>query len=172
MFRLFSYVILLLQVHTGLSEEEKTRVCCGLNYDKLSSETCIHLAHNKNFPSDSTTLALLSQHSKLESLLSDTNPQKPIPDSSCSSGAADSKHEESEQIVLYAGKLDLANENYTGKLNLTNENEKLKAHLQGMQWRVVELEKVCKKMQTQMAKIIKSRLPSQGSARSIPRLCS
>lgn len=149
------------QVHMGLTEEVKMRVCCGLNYEKLSSETCNHLAHNKNFPPNSATLALLSQHSKLESLLQDTNSQTPFLDSPCSSVAADSRDEEGEQIVLYAG-----------KLNLTNENEKLKAHLQGMQWRVLELEKVCKKMQTQMTKMMKSRLSSQSSARSIPRLCS
>jgi len=66
-----------------------------------------------------------------------------------------------QQIVLYAGKLDLS-----------IENEKLKEHLQGMQWRVLELEKVCRKIQNQMAKMLKSRISSHNNARSLPRLCS
>lgn len=71
------------------------------------------------------------------------------------------KEETCEQIVLYAGRLDIS-----------SENEKVRANLQGMQWRVLELEKVCKKMQNQMAKMMKSRLSSQSNARSLPRLCS
>lgn len=71
------------------------------------------------------------------------------------------KDESCEQIVLYAGTLDLS-----------NEKEKIRAHLQGMQWRVLELEKVCKNMQNQMAKMMKSRSSSQINARFLPRLCS
>ncbi|KAE9457785.1 hypothetical protein C3L33_10327, partial [Rhododendron williamsianum] len=125
-----------LEVHDWLSEEEKLNLCCGLNYEKLSPEACDQLAQNPKFPS------------KWLSVDVDTNGKK---------------DEAREQIVPYAGNLDIS-----------AENEKLKAHLQGMQRRVVELEKVCKKMQTQMTKIMKSRLSSQSSAsaRSLPKLCS
>ncbi|KAG5628241.1 hypothetical protein H5410_013459 [Solanum commersonii] len=58
------------------------------------------------------------------------------------------------------------------KLDLSIENEKLKEHLQGMQWRVLELEKVCRKIQNQIVKILKSRVSSHNYARSLPRLCS
>ncbi|KAA8524554.1 hypothetical protein F0562_010977 [Nyssa sinensis] len=153
-----------LEVHAGLSEEEKMNICCGLNYEKLSSETCNHLAHNAKFPSKSAAQAIISQQYKLKNLLQDTNQPTPFTDSPCSFVEINSKgkkNEACEQIVLYAGKLDLS-----------SENEKLKAHLQGMQWRVLELEKVCKKMQTQMTKIMKSRLSNHSNAKSLPRLCS
>ncbi|XP_058220229.1 BTB/POZ domain-containing protein At3g22104-like isoform X2 [Rhododendron vialii] len=155
-----------LEVHDWLSEEEKLNLCCGLNYEKLSLQACDQLAQNPKFPSKSAVQALISQHSKPKCLLHETNQPKPFIDSPCSSVDIDTnrkKDEAHQQIVPYAGNLDIS-----------SENEKLKAHLQGMQRRVVELEKVCKKMQTQMTKIMKSRLSSQSSAsaRSLPKLCS
>ncbi|XP_020538859.1 BTB/POZ domain-containing protein At3g22104 isoform X2 [Jatropha curcas] len=139
-----------LEVHSGLSEEEKMKICCALNYEKLSAEACMHLSHNKKFSSKSAVQALQSQHLKLKSLLSGTN------------NLESKVNEVNEQIVLYAGKLEIS-----------TDSEKLRAHLQGMQWRVMELEKVCKKMQTQMTKIMKSsRVPSHSNSRSLPRLCS
>ncbi|KAI7980744.1 BTB/POZ domain-containing protein [Camellia lanceoleosa] len=151
-----------LEVHAGLSEEEKINVCYGLNYEKLSPEAFNHLAQNEKFPSKSAAQALISQHGKLKSLLPVTDQSKSFIDSPCSSVDIDTKGDDScEQVVLYAGKLDLS-----------AENEKLRSHLQGMQWRVMELEKACKKMQTQMTKIMKSRLSSHSNARSLPRLCS
>ncbi|XAR55427.1 hypothetical protein NMG60_11035494 [Bertholletia excelsa] len=156
---------LYLEVHSGLSEEEKINICSGLNYEKLSSEACDHLTRNRKFPSESATQALISQQCKLRSLLQETDPAQTFVDSPCSLAGIDLKEkkydEACEQIVLYAG-----------KLNLSSENDKLRAHLQGMQWRVLELEKVCRKMQSQMAKIMKSRLSSQSTARSLPKLCS
>ncbi|XP_050208202.1 BTB/POZ domain-containing protein At3g22104 isoform X2 [Mercurialis annua] len=140
-----------LEVHAGLSEEEKTKICCALNYEKLSAEACIHLAQNKKFSSRSAALALRFQQLKLKNLLQGAN-------STCHDG---SPSEGSDQIVVYAGKLDLP-----------DDSEKLKAHLQGMQCRVIELEKVCRKMQSQMTKIMKSRVGSHSNARSLPKLCS
>jgi hypothetical protein len=63
-----------------------------------------------------------------------------------------------DQIILYAKKFDLS-----------MENEKLRANLQGMQWKVMEIEKVCMKMQIQMVKMTKSTKISSGS---LPKLCS
>ncbi|XAR68070.1 hypothetical protein NMG60_11003070 [Bertholletia excelsa] len=145
-----------LEVHGGLSKEEKLNICCGLNYEKLSAEARNHLAQNKKFPSKSTVEALISQQSKLKSLLQETNLAKPFIDSP--GGDEDGA---CKQIVLYSKKIDLS-----------AENQKLRAHLQGMQWRVLELEKVCRKMQNQMNKIMKSRLSRHSNARSLPRLCS
>ncbi|KAK1388980.1 BTB/POZ domain-containing protein [Heracleum sosnowskyi] len=152
-----------LEAHAGLSVEEKKRLCYALNYEKLSSETCKHLAHNSKFPSRSAIEALASQQNKLKNLLEDTNQPKPFIDSPCSSvdtEIKDKKEDSCEQIVLYAGRLDIS-----------NENEKVRANLQGMQCRVVELEKICKKMQNQMSKMLKSRVSRQSNARSLPRLC-
>ncbi|KAL7000236.1 hypothetical protein U1Q18_001384 [Sarracenia purpurea var. burkii] len=158
-----------LEVHAWLSEEEKVNVCSGLNFEKLSSEVCNHLAQNKKFPSKSAVQALISRHSKLKGLLPETNQIKLFIDSPCSSvdivDTKEDKDESCQQIVLYAGNLGLS---------VSTENEKkIRAHLQGMQWRMVQLEKACRNMQTQMTKIMKSsRLSSHSCARSIPKLCS
>ncbi|KAF9679065.1 hypothetical protein SADUNF_Sadunf07G0101300 [Salix dunnii] len=153
-----------LQVHTGLSEEEKIKIYCALNYEKLSVEARNHLSQNKRFPSKGAVQALMSQQVKLKSLVKATDKTKCYIDSPSGAleiGNKGKKNEASEQSVLYAGKLD----------SPTN-NEKLRAHLQGMQWRVTELEKICLKMQTQMTKIKKSRVSSQSTPRSLPKLCS
>ncbi|GMJ13022.1 hypothetical protein like AT3G22104 [Hibiscus trionum] len=153
-----------LEVHAGLSEEEKLKICCALNYEKLSSDACIHLSHNANFPSKTAVQALVSQQLKLKNFLQGTKNTKHDTDSprkfSETRGKA-KKGEGSEQIVLYSGKLDVS-----------ADNENLRAHLQGMQWRVIELEKLCKKMQNQMTKLMKSKVSTHSTARSLPRLCS
>lgn len=148
----------MMQVHSSLSEEQKIKVCLGLNYEKLSSEAFNHLSKNTKFPSKSAINALVSQQRKLKGLLLDSADQATF----TGSPWQETKEEEgSEQVVLYAK-----------RLNLSDENAKLKAHLQGMQCRVVELESVCRKMQVQMSKMMKSRIPRQGNAKSVPRLCS
>ncbi|KAK6134809.1 hypothetical protein DH2020_031479 [Rehmannia glutinosa] len=156
-------VNLYLEVHSGLSEEQKAKVCLGLNYEKLSSEAFNHLAQNSKFPSKSAVQALVSQQHKLKSLLQNSN-QSTLADSlpvSFETTHAEKEDEGSKQIVLYAK-----------RLSLCDENEKLKAHLQGMQWRVVELENLCRKMQIHMTKMMKSRMSSQSNAKSVPKLCS
>ncbi|XWS39545.1 hypothetical protein CRYUN_Cryun18bG0064600 [Craigia yunnanensis] len=153
-----------LEVHTGLSEEEKMKICCALNYGKLSTEACIHLSQNAKFPSKSAVQALIFQQLKLKNLLQGANNTKLYTDSPCNFTETRDKAKKdkaSEQIVLFSGRLDIS-----------ADNEKLRAHLQGMQWRVMELEKICKKMLTQMAKITKSKVSSHSTARSLPRLCS
>ncbi|XP_021690541.2 BTB/POZ domain-containing protein At3g22104 [Hevea brasiliensis] len=153
-----------LQVHAGLSEEEKMEIYGVLNCVKLSVEACMHLSQNKKFSSKSAVQALKSQQLKLKSLLQGTNNSKCFGGSPSSLGEMGGKgmtNEASEQIVLC-----------TGKLELSTECEKLRAHLQGMQCRVMELEEICRKMQTQMTKIMKSRVSSHNNARSLPKLCS
>lgn len=142
------------------------KICSGLNYEKLSSQACLHLSQNTKFPSKSAIQALVSQQSKLKKLLQDSPSSTPYSDSQCSSSGAiqkGKKEKNSEQVVLYAGNYDIS-----------PDNEKLKAHLQGMQWRVMELEKICRKMQSQMAKMTKSKGSSGPScyAKSLPKLCS
>ncbi|XVE92866.1 hypothetical protein REPUB_Repub01dG0140200 [Reevesia pubescens] len=153
-----------LEVHARLSEEEKMKICCALNYEKISTEACIHLSQNAKFPSKSAVQALIFRQLKLKNLLQGTSNTKFFTDSPCNfteTRGKTKKDEANEQIVLYSGRLDIS-----------ADNEKLRAHLQGMQWRVMELEKVCKKMQTQMAKIMKSKASNHSTARSLPRLCS
>ncbi|WOL10379.1 BTB/POZ domain-containing protein [Canna indica] len=159
----YQAVDLYLEVHTQLSEEEKMNICCAIDYDKLSSESCKHLARNPKFPSRTAVEALTFQQSKLKSLLQNTDSFRSILNPPPNESKCKEKDQlnDSEQIVLYANKLDL-----------TLENEKLKAELQGMQWRVMELEKICRKMQTRMAKVMKNKTPSPSGSRSLPRLCS
>ncbi|CAH8386221.1 unnamed protein product [Eruca vesicaria subsp. sativa] len=59
------------------------------------------------------------------------------------------------------------------KVETSGDNEKLKEHIEGIQWRVMELERACLKMQTQM-EVIKKRTKSssRGNNRSLPKLCS
>ncbi|KAF3777528.1 BTB/POZ domain-containing protein [Nymphaea thermarum] len=152
-----------LEVHAGLSEEDKVKICRVLNHEKL--EACKHITKNSNFPSRAAIQAVISQQSKLKSLLegydhfsSDINT---TPLSYKSKVSKSTCHEVGDQIVLLAKKVDLS-----------MENEKLKAHLQGMQWKVIELEKMCKKMQNQISKMMmKNKVASHGNAR-LPRLCS
>ncbi|KAL2474212.1 BTB/POZ domain-containing protein [Forsythia ovata] len=160
---IYHSVDLYLEVHSGLSEEEKTRVCRGLDYEKLSSDALNHLAQNKKFPSKSAVEALNFQQCRLKNLLQCTNQPNNFTNSPVfhKTGSMEKKDEPREQIVLYAGKLDFS-----------TENERIRAHIQGMQWRVLELEKICKKMQIQMTKIMKSRLSNHSNAKSVPRLCS
>ncbi|KAL9244415.1 hypothetical protein vseg_018193 [Gypsophila vaccaria] len=150
-----------LEVHTDLSEEEIFKICSALNYEKLSEEACVHLSKNNKFPSRSAVQALLSQQCKLKSLLQDANYPTLCFSSPYSYPEFGEKELPTDQIVLYAGKMDV-----------TSENEDLRKHLQGMQWRVTELEKACQKMQVQMAKITKSKSSTNTSPRSLPKLCS
>ncbi|RWW48365.1 hypothetical protein BHE74_00045556 [Ensete ventricosum] len=140
------------QVHTQISEEEKMKISCAINYEKLSSESCEHIARNTKFPSRTAVRALVSHQTKLRSLLKETDQlKKPGHD----------PDRDDEQIILYAKKLDLS-----------REHEKLKSQLQGMQWKVMELEKMCQKMQRQMSKAMKARIAGSSGSRSLPRLCS
>ncbi|XP_057748255.1 BTB/POZ domain-containing protein At3g22104 isoform X1 [Arachis stenosperma] len=159
-----------LEVHGQLSEEEKLKICCGLNYDKLSPQACIHLSQNPKFPSKSAVQALISQQSKLKNLIQSTPATSPLLNGSSPpfcftnvNAQKGNKDKSNDQVVLYSS---------TGDFDASSDNERLKAHLQGMQWRVMELEKICKKMQTQMAKITKSKVPPNSYARSLPKLCS
>ncbi|KAE8660931.1 Phototropic-responsive NPH3 family protein, putative isoform 2 [Hibiscus syriacus] len=112
-----------LEVHEELSEEEKMKMCCALNYDKLS------------------TFELKDLHRGTINAKRYTD----LPYRLTGIGGG-------EEDDVY--------------------NDKLGAQIQRMQWRVMELEKVCWKMQSQMAKIEKPKVSNQRSTRSLPRMCS
>lgn len=153
---------LFLEVHAGLCEEEKLSVCCALNHEKLSAEALKDLSWNSNFPSQTVQKALITQQSKIKSSLPDTCHLIPFSDSLfCSNTKENLVKEDAEQILLYNKKLDS-----------TAETEKLRADLDGMNWKVMGLEKVCGTMQTEMANIMRSRLSILGNARFLPKLCS
>lgn len=138
-----------------MTEEEKVKMCCVLNYDKLSAETSINVSKNIRFPSISSIQTLVSEQVKLKNLLQTAN--------------------NSKSITSLPRKLDeCRNKSSTRdeKLDFPDDSEKMKAHLQGIQWKVMELERACKKMQTQMGKVMKSRVTSHSQLKSLPWLCS
>ncbi|GER48206.1 phototropic-responsive NPH3 family protein [Striga asiatica] len=139
--RVYRAMNLYFEVHMSLSEEQKIKICSGLNYEKLSTDALDHLIKNAIFPTKSASRALATRQ---EQAMKEGR-----------------KSESSRKIVLYAR-----------NLGFSYEREKLEAHLRGMQWRVMELEKVCRIMQFQMAKMTKSRLSNDVSRVSVPKFCS
>lgn len=148
------------------------KICRGLVYEKLSPECCKHLARNAGFPTRAAVQALASQHTVLKSLVSgELKPVASTPPAAAPTG----KHRRRDscgaddgdgQVILYAGRLDL-----------TLENQNLRSLLDGMHWRVMELEKVCGRMKAQMTKMKAAggrhrRAGSTCTARSLPRMCS
>lgn len=161
------------QVHARLTDEEKMKICRGLSYEKLSPECCKHLARNGGFPTRAAVQALASQHTVLKSLVlrdpAQLKPVSPSPPPSTGKRRETCCHdddvgsgggENDGQVILYAGRMDL-----------TLENQNLRSLLDGMHWRVMELEKVCSRMKTQMIKM-KARRGGGRTARSLPRMCS
>ncbi|KAM0931115.1 hypothetical protein ACQ4PT_000534 [Festuca glaucescens] len=164
---LYRVIDVYFQVHSRLTDDEKMKICKGINYEKLSPECCKHLATNAGFPTRAAVQALASQHTLLKGIIRHSGPLKPA---SSPPPPFTGKHHHSEsysdidgddgngQVVLYASRLDLS-----------LENQNLKSLLNGMHWRVMELEKVCSRMKMQMTKMKASR---RGAARSLPRMCS
>ncbi|KAH7569042.1 hypothetical protein ACOSQ2_012551 [Xanthoceras sorbifolium] len=158
---LYRAIDMYLEVHAELPEEEKMRVCRALNYEKLSTDALKHLSLNYKFPSRLAVFqSFINRPSKIKSLLSNTHHIV-----TCNN-SLDAKEYIGEKPN--AGKLLL----YAKKHNLSTETDKFEAQLQGMQWRVVQMDKICRIMQTQMGNVTKPRLSSSGNARSLPKLCS
>ncbi|KAI4341048.1 hypothetical protein MLD38_025821 [Melastoma candidum] len=146
-----------MEVHAGLSEEDKEKLNSALNYGKLSAEAYKDISLNPKFQTRQITRARNSPQAKFKTLL-------PLACSPCllnqiNSNRKNSKGDPQKHIMLYNSGVDLH-----------SDNEKLRAQLRGMQSRVTEMEKVCRKMQNQMARMLKSRVGSHN--RSLPRLCS
>lgn len=130
-FLLFSRIVLALSIltwfvdiqsHVSLSIEERSRLCGCLNYEKLSLAVCKELAKNPRIPPRIAVQALISQQSKVPEELD-------YCDNLSTSGTT--------QIVLYNDKDNDAE-------SFLEENEDMRQNLSRMQWRVVELEKVCR----------------------------
>lgn len=149
--------------------------CCK----KLSPECSKHLARNTGFPTRAAVQALASQHTMLKSLLcgggggggDPDEHRKPVSTAKHRAGGENDLVAGSGQVVLYARRLDLS-----------LESQNLRSLLDGMHWRVMELEKVCSRMKTQMSKMKAARRATGGggggaagrraASRSLPRMCS
>lgn len=157
---MYHAIDLYFEMHAGMTEEEKEKISCALNHKKLSYEVGIHFSKNTKFRSRSTRSIPESPKPETESLLENIKYSKSLINWPHN---LTKEEKSSEQIVLYHGKFDV----------VPADNERFKVQLEGMQWRVVELEKLCRKMQTQMRKILKSRVASSHcQVKSLPKLCS
>ncbi|WJX16963.1 hypothetical protein P8452_06935 [Trifolium repens] len=118
-----------LESHPMISFEESSRLCRCLNYNKLTFEVCKDLAKNPKIPPRIAMQALISQQINI-----------PI---SCEFTIDESKSMSPSQINLcYQDNND----------NFLEEKEDMSINLEKMQWRVSELEKLCKEMTVQMSK--------------------
>ncbi|OIT22769.1 PREDICTED: BTB/POZ domain-containing protein At3g19850-like [Nicotiana attenuata] len=155
-----------LESHPAFPLEERSRLCRCLNYDKLSLEACKDLAKNPRIPPRIAVQALASQGSNFvkEKDTKKNNIKNP------------SSMKNSTQMDLYK-----KNKNESSSTNASDhhqsfspvddgedaESEHMRLNLQRMQWKVVELEKVCREMKGQMSRMVKT--PSHN--RALPRLC-
>ncbi|KAK8501897.1 hypothetical protein V6N13_023322 [Hibiscus sabdariffa] len=159
--RLFQAIDIYLEVHGGLCEAKKMRICSALNYVKLSTDALRRLARNSKFPSRIAIQVFINQQSKLENLFEG----KKHLDTDTFTGsifAEESINEKASfnQILVY-------------EKRSPSIAEQIDVKLQGMQCRVTELQKYCGIMQTQMGNLPRTRLPSLGNnARFLPKLCS
>ncbi|KAL1550557.1 BTB/POZ domain-containing protein-like protein [Salvia divinorum] len=138
-----------LQAHPSLSLEERSRLCRCLNYEKLSLEACKDLAKNPRIPPRIAIQALSCQRCNVPS----ENTEFAVEDHDF--GKKD------HQLVV-------CKSNETETECSSEDKEEMKTNLERMQWRVVELEKVCREMKGQMARMVK--LAPQHS-RPLPRFC-
>lgn len=139
------------QVHKGLCEGDKLKICSLFSYEKLSPQTRKHLMRNSKFPPQ----LYLLQQSKLErSIL-----QRQISIISNDLPALSQSKDSTDQSVAAVGQVDFH-----------KDDTALAANLQQVQKRVGELEQICRKMQSQMTKMKNSRRRS--SSKSLPMLCS
>lgn len=141
----------ILQRHTDLYEQEKLTIFCALNYKKLSAQSLKQVSKNSKFPSRRAVEAFKTQQSKLRSLLQEVYYVR----------TKDEK-EEIESVLHDTKGLDL---------DLPTEAQKLRADLQRMHSKALELGKVFGTMQIQVTNVIKSRLPFRGTnIRYLPKL--
>lgn len=143
-----------MQSHPTVSFEESSRLCRCLNYEKLTLEACKDLAKNPKIPPKVAVQALASQSQQCNIA---RTPEFVI----------ESPIKSHAQMVMY-------NSSDAADSASSEENEDLRLNLQRMQWRVVELEKVCREMKGQMSRMAKSKVstPSPGhNIRAMPRLC-
>lgn len=176
-----------LESHPCLSLEERSRLCRCLNYEKLSLEACKDLAKNPRIPPRIAVQALVSQHSNI--------PNADHQDYSYINDDHDHDHDHDhgtpltkssrELMVLYNKNdhfhFESADHGSVSSSRYEHDQQKevvedglVKLNLQKMQWRVVELEKICREMKGQMSRMVKGDqgiIPRSSNGRPLPRLC-
>ncbi|OVA12119.1 NPH3 domain [Macleaya cordata] len=141
--------LILLQSHPTVSLEERSRLCKCLNFEKLTLEACKDLAKNIRIPPRISIQALISQQPKVPIKASLQN--NPV-------------LSETRMMILHPA-------SDTEKFPVPAEKEELKLNLQRMQWRVMELEKSCREMKSQMSEMVKHKaISSPVQNRPLPKL--
>ncbi|KAG8365745.1 hypothetical protein BUALT_Bualt17G0003800 [Buddleja alternifolia] len=166
--QVYRAVDIYLQSHPCVSLEERSRLCRCINYEKLSLEACKDLAKNPAIPPRIAVQALLaSQHSNIKKAKAGAGAEAADDDDydiNDGSRSNSSNNNKDYQLVLYKN-----NDKYSSKRSSSGE-EAVSVNLERMQWRVVELEKVCKEMRGQMLRMVKL-APQHNRPRPLPRLC-
>lgn len=191
-----------MQSHPCLSLEERSRLCRCLNNKKLSLEACKELAKNPRVPPRVSVEALAAQSRStnygtntdspaLAPPPKDHNHDQPYYYSSYHNydqTMINDPIKSHNQRVLYDGStvesmISYKNETDTTEYDLhqdqknsgAEENDEMRLNLQIMQRRVVELEKVCRKMKGRMSRMGKNAatpmISHAKSTKVLPRLC-
>ncbi|XP_024515530.1 root phototropism protein 3 [Selaginella moellendorffii] len=132
---------------SSVSESETMELCKVVNYQKLSFEGCKHAAQNPRFPARLALQILLLQQAKLRDTIdhcffkeglrvSDSSRYKeaPVPAVNHPSAAPSAVDQPSPEFGL-----------------IIRQNEELKSDINKMQAKVSELEKLCKRMRSDMS---------------------
>ncbi|KAJ9549217.1 hypothetical protein OSB04_021760 [Centaurea solstitialis] len=183
-----------LESHPCLSLEERSRLCRCLNYEKLSLEACKDLAKNPRIPPRIAVQALVSQHSNIPN--PDHQDYSYVNDHDHGHNHHHRHHHDQdhgtpltkssrELMVLYNKNdhfhFESADHGSVSSSQYEHDQQKevvddgvVKLNLQKMQWRVVELEKICREMKGQMSRMVKSDqgiISRSSNGRPLPRLC-
>ncbi|KAL9229917.1 hypothetical protein vseg_005331 [Gypsophila vaccaria] len=135
-----------LEAHPNLTFEERSRLCRCLNYEKLTLEACKELAKNPRIPPRVAVQALASQ--KQVKYEPPTHADQLDYFSPMTSPPTTNRTVSTESPVLHDEDQD-EDEN-------EDEDEDVRVNIERMQWRVLELEKMCKEMKGQMSKLVRN----------------
>lgn len=172
-----------LESHPTLSFEERSRLCRCLNYEKLSLEACKELAKNPRIPPRVAVQALASQKHVNYEPPTKTDQLEYYCESPQTPCKNNSNNKTNKQIVIYGSKggANLEDEkdhedDDDSSCNFSQGSEDMRLNIQRMQWRVLELEKLCKDMKGQMTKLVRYNNSNNKSFNSPaynrpPRLC-
>ncbi|XP_038718833.1 BTB/POZ domain-containing protein At3g19850 isoform X2 [Tripterygium wilfordii] len=142
-----------LESHPTLSFDERSRLFQCLNYEKLSLEACKDLAKNPRIPANVSIQALKSQKPKFQ-------------EQEFGSGSP-SKSTDSQMVMTHK---DVDESRSFSQEMMISEDVEL--NMQRMQWRMEELEKVCRDMKGQMSRFVRDNvMEPPPSNRALPRLC-
>lgn len=171
-----------MQSHPTISTEERSRLCRCLNYEKLSLEACKDLAKNPRIPPRIAVQALAAQHcsSYADDYDDYDGDEEEEPQKQKQKKQQQQKQQKlqknhssknSKQIILYNHNKSICS---AGEEE-GEEDEYMKLNIQKMQWRVVELEKVCQEMKGQISRMVKGKVligpPHHVHGRNFPRMC-